>query len=222
MPHTAGVNGKTKLYRTVFGGSVRTKSESRRQAILATAAETFHERGFDATSMSEVASRLGGSKATLYNYFDSKELLFVTVMLEKARAHVTPVINAFSNSADIEAAVRRFTLDYLHLILAPEILVMKRMCLAQADRCGFGAKIYEEAIKPAWTAIAQRLQAAMDEGKLYRADIWLAAMHLKGLCESGLLEQCMNGCRGPATEAEIFEYGAAAAEAFLRAYRPQP
>ena len=113
---------------------MRTKSETRRQAILETAAETFHERGFEATTMSEVASRLGGSKATLYSYFDSKEVLFVTVMLEKAKAHVSPVIEAFSGSPDIEKAVRRFALEYLSLILEPEILATKRMCLAQADR----------------------------------------------------------------------------------------
>jgi AcrR family transcriptional regulator len=199
---------------------VRKKSETRRQAILATAAQAFHDKGFDATSMSEVAARLGGSKATLYNYFDSKETLFVTVMLEKARAHVMPVMDAFSSSPDIDAAVRRFALDYLRLVLKPEILVMKRMCLAQAERYGFGQRIYEEAIKPAWGAIAQRLQAAMDEGKLHRGDTWVAAMHLKGLCEAGLIDQCLNGCRGLPTDDEITETAKAGAEAFLRAYRP--
>ena len=199
---------------------MRTKSESRRQAILATAAEAFHERGFEATSMSEVAARLGGSKATLYNYFASKESLFITVMLEKARAHVTPVIEAFSSSSEIGSAVRRFALDYLHLVLKPEILATKRMCIAEADRCGFGKQLYEEAIKPAWAAIAQRLQAAMDEGTLYRADPWTAAMHLKGLCESGLLDQCLNGNRSVPTEAEVTQAAQAGAAAFLRAYRP--
>ena len=201
---------------------MRTKSEARRQAILATASTAFNERGFDATSMSEVAARLGGSKATLYNYFDSKETLFVTVMLEKARAYLNPVIEAFVTAPDIDAALRRFTHDYLHLVLEPEVLAMKRMCLAQADRCGFGNRIYEEAIKPAWGAIARRLETAMDEGKLYRSDGWRAAMHLQGLCEAGLVSQCLNGCRAAPTRAEIDETAEAGAEAFLRAYRPQP
>ena len=200
---------------------MRTKSETRRQAILETAAETFHERGFEATTMSEVASRLGGSKATLYSYFDSKEVLFVTVMLEKAKAHVSPVIEAFSGSPDIEKAVRRFALEYLSLILEPEILATKRMCLAQADRYGFGQRIYEEAIKPAWTAIAARLEAAMNAGQLYRSDPWTAAMHLQGLCEAGLVHQCLNGCRAPPTRSEITQTARAGADAFLRAYRPE-
>ena len=200
---------------------MRTKSETRRQAILATAAETFNERGFEATTMSEVATRLGGSKATLYSYFDSKEVHFVTVILEKARAHLNPVIEAFTKAPEIDAAVRRFTHDYLHLMLEPEVLAMKRMCFAQAERCGFGQRIYDEAIKPAWGAIAGRLESAMKEGKLFPSDPWMAAMHLQGLCEAGLVAQCMNGCRQPPTQAEIDGTAAAGAEAFLRAYRSQ-
>jgi AcrR family transcriptional regulator len=199
---------------------VRQKTETRRQAILATAAEAFHERGFDATSMSEVAARLGGSKATLYNYFSSKEALFIAVMLEKARAHADQLLEAFSNSPNIESAVRRFALDYLTLVLKPEIIATKRMTLSQGDRCGFGQMIYQEAVKPAWTAIAERLKAAMDDGKLHESDPWMAAMHLKGLAEAGLLDQCLNGSRELPSKAEIADTAKQGAEAFLRAYRP--
>ena len=37
-------------------------------------------QGFAATSMSAIATRLGGSKGTLYNYFKSKEELFGAVV----------------------------------------------------------------------------------------------------------------------------------------------
>lgn len=199
---------------------MRTKSESRRLAILETAAGTFHERGFEATTMSEVASRLGGSKATLYSYFDSKEVLFVTVILEKAKALVGPVSEAFSHSPDIEKAVQRFAVEYLNIMLKPEVLAMKRMAMAQAERCGFGKRIYEEAIKPAWANIAARLQRAMDDGQLRHSDADVAVMHLKGLCEAGLIDQCLNGCRETPTKAEIAETARLGADAFLRAYRP--
>ena len=52
----------------------------RRDHILAVAATAFAEEGYGATSMSAVASRLGGSKATLYKYFASKTELFAAVM----------------------------------------------------------------------------------------------------------------------------------------------
>ena len=65
---------------------MRVKSEARRQAIIDVAKEAFCRQGFEATSMSEIASRVGGSKATLYNYFRSKEEIFIAVMESSATA----------------------------------------------------------------------------------------------------------------------------------------
>ena len=50
---------------------MRVKTEEKRQAILEEAAKAFQELGFERTSMSEICARVGGSKATLYNYFAS-------------------------------------------------------------------------------------------------------------------------------------------------------
>src|SRR6186713_1041231 len=50
---------------------------TRRAEICRTAAQIFRERGYDATSVSDIARALGITKAGLYHYFESKEeLLF--------------------------------------------------------------------------------------------------------------------------------------------------
>ncbi len=62
---------------------MKVKREARREAMLAVALDLFREVGFEAASMSQIAARVGGSKATLYNYFSSKEeLLLERVLLE--------------------------------------------------------------------------------------------------------------------------------------------
>lgn len=53
----------------------RPRSEARKQAILHAAFELIGERGLGATSMDAVADRAGVSKATIYRWWDSKELL---------------------------------------------------------------------------------------------------------------------------------------------------
>ena len=53
----------------------RPRSEARKQAILQAAFELLGEHGLDATSMDAVADRAGVSKATIYRWWDSKELL---------------------------------------------------------------------------------------------------------------------------------------------------
>jgi TetR/AcrR family transcriptional regulator, cholesterol catabolism regulator len=52
----------------------------RRAEICRTAARIFRDRGFDATSVSDIARALGMTKAGLYHYFDSKEALLLEIM----------------------------------------------------------------------------------------------------------------------------------------------
>src|SRR5579863_8801536 len=58
------------------------RSDAKRRAIMQVARAAFLARGYAATSMSEIAAKLGGSKGTLYNYFRSKEELFEALMAE--------------------------------------------------------------------------------------------------------------------------------------------
>jgi len=64
---------------------------SRRVEICRTAAQIFRDRGFDATSVSDVARALGMTKAGLYHYFESKEALLFEIMtygLDRVRDEV--------------------------------------------------------------------------------------------------------------------------------------
>jgi AcrR family transcriptional regulator len=54
---------------------------SRRAEICRKAAQIFHDRGFDATSVSDIAHALGMTKAGLYHYFTSKEALLFEIMM---------------------------------------------------------------------------------------------------------------------------------------------
>ena len=49
--------------------------------ILDTARQMFLERGYDATSLDDVAAASGVSKTTVYNNFEDKEGLFRAVVL---------------------------------------------------------------------------------------------------------------------------------------------
>ena len=49
--------------------------DQKRRAILDRSAKLFAERGYERTSMSEIASACGSSKALLYHYYENKEQL---------------------------------------------------------------------------------------------------------------------------------------------------
>ena len=49
----------------------------KRDAVLATAAQLFNERGFHATSLDDIAARLNVSKPTLYYYVKNKDEILI-------------------------------------------------------------------------------------------------------------------------------------------------
>jgi AcrR family transcriptional regulator len=54
----------------------------RRQAIIDAAKELFFEKGYQVTTMEDIAAAAELSKGTLYIYFRSKDELYVTIILE--------------------------------------------------------------------------------------------------------------------------------------------
>ncbi len=54
----------------------------KRQLIFTAARAAINERGFDAAKMEDIAARAGVGKGTLYNFFASKEDLFLALVLD--------------------------------------------------------------------------------------------------------------------------------------------
>ncbi|HZR22836.1 MAG TPA: TetR/AcrR family transcriptional regulator [Vicinamibacterales bacterium] len=81
----------------------RRQTDSRRAAMCRTAAQLFRDRGFDATSVSEVARALGLTKAGLYHHFESKEALLFEIMmfgLDKVRDEVVIPVRAIRDPSE--------------------------------------------------------------------------------------------------------------------------
>jgi AcrR family transcriptional regulator len=52
----------------------------RKEEILAEATRLFAERGYEGTSMGDLAERVGLRKASLFHHFESKDVLYATVL----------------------------------------------------------------------------------------------------------------------------------------------
>ena len=58
------------------------EKQARREAIVASAREIFFAKGFNATTMDEIAHKAELSKGALYLHFPSKEALYATILNE--------------------------------------------------------------------------------------------------------------------------------------------
>lgn len=198
---------------------MRTKTEERRQLILDVADELFREVGFEKASMAEISARVGGSKATLYNYFASKSELFVAVMEEATARHFHHIFASLSHDEALEAVLLQFGVHYLQAALAPDVIRVHRMADHEAERSEVGRLLYENGIKRGWGQIAQFLSESMERGRLPAADAVVATWHLKGLLEAELHCPRMLGVLSDTPPvAELEQVAARAVTVWLRAY----
>jgi AcrR family transcriptional regulator len=197
------------------------KSDSKRQAILDTAFRLFRTQGFDKTSVSEITAGVGGSKATIYSHFPSKEELFVECMMAAAENYMAGTLKHLdTSSADPAGALFAFGKSFLNFICSPEQLEVRRLMIAEAARSGTG-KLFFDRISALRTHVSAFMSACMASGTLRRDDPALAADHLGALLEAEILEPLLLHVReGSPGEREIVLAARRAVAAFLRAYAP--
>ena len=98
-----------------------------RQEILRTAARLFQQRGYDATSMNDIAVALKLSKGGLYHHFQSKDEILFHIMSHAMDITEEKVINAVRGISDPEERLRTLIRLHLHVVLSErdrEITVM--------------------------------------------------------------------------------------------------
>ena len=94
-------------------------TSQKRQTILKGAIKVFTENGFEASSMDKIAEVAGVSKRTVYNHFQSKEILFQTIVADflQRREELKPI--QYSNSLSLREQLREFAKAELYLIDDP-------------------------------------------------------------------------------------------------------
>jgi AcrR family transcriptional regulator len=82
------------------------KSEATRARILESALATFRERGFEKSSMREIAAAAGVALGSTYYYFDSKDAI-VMAFYQRAQQEMAPSLDAIlSEAKTLEARLR--------------------------------------------------------------------------------------------------------------------
>jgi AcrR family transcriptional regulator len=98
-----------------------------RQEILRTAARLFQQRGYDATSMNDVAAALKLSKGGLYHHFQSKDEILFEIMNHAMEITQERVLNPVRGIADPEERLRALIRLHIEVVLSArdrEITVM--------------------------------------------------------------------------------------------------
>jgi len=139
-------------------GAVRAGSE-RRDEILAIAADLFAERGFNATTVREIADAAGILSGSLYHHFDSKE----SMVEELLRSFMNDVTSAYRKEVashdDPVAVLRRLVRIALVSIgtrwATVAVMVNEYNLLVSYPRFAFVAEQSEEP-EELWVSVLER------------------------------------------------------------------
>ena len=153
---------------------------SRRAEICRTAAALFRDRGFDATSVSDVARALGLTKAGLYHYFESKEALLFEIMsfgLDRVRDEVVIPVRAIR---DPEDRLRQLVVRHARITTRGQGAVAhlgdEIRALPPASR-----RQLEERMRVYFDLIRDTLGELKSAGRLRRVDLTVAAFSVLGM-----------------------------------------
>ncbi len=169
-------NGKKQ---TRLSGSERTDQ------IYSVAAQMICERGFDATSMSDIAEAVGITKAGVYHFIPSKKELLFAIMSYGMDTLEVSVIKPAREIADAEQRLRAIITSHCMLIARSSndeghspvtILVEEELGLSPAHRRKLRQRkrVYVDLIR-------STLEQMNAEGKLKDVDPTAAAFSLLGM-----------------------------------------
>lgn len=196
----------------------RVRTEEKRDEIVRIASEAFNELGYDRCSMATISDRLGGSKATLYGYFGSKEELLRAVLQCQVASEFDRLMHELHDEPNLREGLIRLGTAYLKKKLS-SLPVANIRCIVNQPPCStMGKEFYESVIHPAFTNIAAQLQVLMDQGRLKQVDPWVALMHWKGLHDWDLFERRLIGVISGPQDVDIEKIATLGADAFLKLY----
>ena len=162
-------------------GPVRGRAQQRalkRDAVLRTAAQLFNEKGYAASTLDEVAERLGVSKPTVYYYVDSKD----AILFECVRTGLELLQNAIR---DADAAGGR-AIDKLVAAMRQYVAIVT----TDFGRCVI--RVGDDALSPGNQRKLRRMKITldrefralvrqgMDEGSIAPCDPKVAAFAVAG------------------------------------------
>jgi len=199
----------------------RVRTEEKRDEIVRIAAELFEKHGYDRCSMAALSEKLGGSKATLYGYFPSKEDLLRAVIQCEIASEFDRVLHEFHEEVDLRDGLIQLGVAYHNKRLSALPVANIRSIVNQPPNSTMGKEFYEGVIRPAFEGVARQFEQLMDEGRLRRADPWVVLMHWKGLNDWDLFERRLIGAISGPEDVDIEKVATLAADAFLKIYAPE-
>lgn len=158
------------------------RRSSSREAVESAARELFIEKGFEGTSVDEIARRARVSKPTIYAHFGGKEGLFVHVLEGVCLRLLAPIIDPAAETKPFEDVLHDLAHAYTRAVLAPDVVSLHRLFVAEAERFpALSRRYYAVGPGTAHLGLAEFLARRAQAGEIACPDPQMAAELFAGL-----------------------------------------
>ena len=195
--------------------------ENRCQRFVEVAEQLFLEHGFAGTSVNEVVRIAGGSLATLYAEFGTKDALFEAVMNRRVVALFTELENLKSPLPDIRAELLRLAGQIQGHVLSERSLAFFRLAIHEGPKFPSVRKaILINGLKGYLAQLGKYFAALARDARLQIDDAELAAEDFLTLVQGQqrMIAACGDGAR--LTQKQRDDHLQHVVDAFLRIYPP--
>ncbi|NIJ38962.1 AcrR family transcriptional regulator [Sphingopyxis panaciterrae] len=195
---------------------------ARRKAFVDAARDLFFMNGYAGTTMSSIASKVGGSKTTLWTYFPSKEELFAAVVDDIVAQYGDVLTVDLPLDGPVPDVLRAFGNMLMTKLTARPLLSLYRLVVGEAERFPHLAEtFYARGPRRGKARAADWVAEKMMRGEIRMGDPMRAVQQFSGLCQSGLYQFAVLGLPEGRDTSRLQEEVDAAVDTFYRAWRPE-
>jgi AcrR family transcriptional regulator len=199
------------------------RSARKRRAIMEAATAVFLRHGYRGASMDEIAARAAVSKQTVYKQFADKERLFTEIIgatIDQVGEPFHAEVITLGDADDLEGELGVVARRLMAAVLAPDVLALRRLVIAEADRFPqLGRAYYERGPGRTAEALAVHFRRLAERGTLRLDDPLTAAHQFTCLITSVPLNQVMLcGSDVRFSQADLEGFADAGVRLFLAAY----
>lgn len=146
------------------------KDTSTEQKILEAAEEVFHEKGYDAARMQEIADKATINKGLLHYYFKSKNLLFETIFNAALNRMVSNLNSILIMDNSLEDKIDLIIDEYMNMLSRNSALPRFVINELNKDPDKFINKFLKNNMKNVFSSFSKSVQKEIDAGNIKTID----------------------------------------------------
>lgn len=214
-------SNKKAAERRPTGRPSATEAATRIESLLDIAAEVFMEKGYEGTSVGEIAHRANASKQTLYSRYPTKAELFIAVLNRRCEAGFLRAAEILHPDRPITEALTRFAAELIKPVVNDDWMRLHRTVIGAAGTFPeVGRMFWNNGPERAHQMMSNFILDRMNRGELRKEDPDEAAQLFLAMCAGRLWSRRLFGICAREAEAEVERYINQAAQMFLSIYAP--